>query len=355
MKIVYEPKLLYKLFTKLKISEKLSYSMGEKVIIDPTKIECLKSTKRSSIYKLLLRKKSGYYPIIFKVYSSTTQKNEVEINIYKKLHPLLKEFLPQIYLIERNPNEDWVFMEFVNQIRGQLKFTPKHLDYIIPTVAKLHARTFEDKFKKYNDAWSSWLPTYDSASARKEREKYIEKTVVFLDEAVSDDRTKDLIKPYYKSLIKLYSKGPDFFPEILESGSSLTHGDLHMQNICSKDVTKDDPWNIQFIDWESARYAPTWFDMVVLVEILLGFRADWQKYAEEIRNHCIVTYVNEMKKHGIKFKTDPRDLYKMAYLQRTLEKGLHTQLRRIFDNRGGELLGYHLEKVAIWGRELGID
>jgi hypothetical protein len=45
----------------------------------------------------------------------------------------------------------------------------------------------------------------------------------------------------------------------------------------------------------------------------------------------------------------------MAYLQRTLEKGLHTQLRRIFDNRGGELLGYHLEKVAIWGRELGID
>jgi hypothetical protein len=30
------------------------------------------------------------------------------------------------------------------------------------------------------------------------------------------------------------------------------------------------------------------------------------------------------------------------------------QLRRIADNREGELLSYHLEKISTWGRELGI-
>lgn len=61
-----------------------------------------------------------------------------------------------------------------------------------------------------------------------------------------------------------------------------------------------------------------------------------------------------MKKHGISFKENPTHLYKMAYLQRTLEKGLQTQLRRIYENRGGELLPYHLHKLETWGKDLGI-
>ncbi|MGG2091651.1 phosphotransferase [Bacillus sp. S13(2024)] len=338
----------------MKVAEKLSYSMDKRVVIDPDKMECLKSTRRSSIYKLSLQTKVGYYPIILKIYNSADYKNEVEINIYDRAYPILKEFLPEIYLIEQNGNETWIFMEFVRQVRGQITFSPKHFDYIIPTVAKLHAHTFEDKVKKHKDVWESWLPIYESSRMRSDRAKYIRKTIDFLDDAMKDDRLREVIKPHYKSLIKLCNKGPDFFPELFENGSSITHGDLHMQNICSNNMTLNAPWNIQFIDWESTKYAPVWFDMVVLVEILLGFRKDWQSNAEEIRTHCVEFYAKEMKKYGITFKNAPIDLYKMAYLQRTLEKGLHTQLRRIFDNRGGELLPYHLEKISTWGKELGL-
>nr|WP_020062095.1 aminoglycoside phosphotransferase family protein [Bacillus sp. 123MFChir2] len=354
MKILYEAKGLSGYFDKLKIAEKLSYSMNKRVVINSDKIECLKSTRRSSIYKLFIQTKTDSYPIILKIYNSADYKNEIEINIYDRVYPMLKEFLPEIYHIEQNGNETWIFMEFVRQIRGQITFLPKHFDYIIPTLAKLHAHTFEDNYKKHKYAWKTWLPIYESSRMRNDRTKQIEKTIDFLDDGMKDDRLKAMIKPHYKSLVKLYNKGPDFFPELFENGSSITHGDLHLQNICSNNVTLHAPWHIQFIDWESTKYAPIWFDMVVLVEILLGFRKDWQSSAEEIRTHCVEVYAREMQKKGINFKTNPMDLYKMAYLQRTLEKGLHTQLRRIFDNRGGELLPYHLEKISTWGSELGL-
>ncbi|MEI4801956.1 phosphotransferase [Bacillus sp. FJAT-51639] len=354
MNTLYEVKTLSRHFEKLKIAEKLSYSMDKRVAIDPDKIECLKSTRRSSIYKIFIQSKAEYYPIVLKIYNSADYKNEIEINMYDRAYPILKEFLPEIYHIEQTGNETWIFMEFVRQIRGQITFSPKHFDYIIPAVAKLHAHTFEDNIKKHKDVWKYWLPIYESSRMRSDRTRNIEKTIDFLDDGMKDDQLRGIIKPYYKSLVKLYNRGPDFFPELFKNGSSITHGDLHLQNICSNNVTLHAPWNIQFIDWESTKYAPVWFDMVVLVEILLGFRKDWQNNAEEIRTHCVEVYAKEMQKNGINFKTKPIDLYKMAYLQRTLEKGLHTQLRRIFDNRGGELLPYHLEKISTWGSELGL-
>ncbi|KZD29446.1 phosphotransferase [Bacillus cereus] len=355
MKSLYEVTELAYYLKKFRISDKISYSMGQRVSIDSTNIECLKSTARTSIYKLFLRKKMKNYPIILKVYNSTSYRNEVEIQVYKRAYPILKEFLPQIYYIEKKGTETWVFMEFVQQVRGQITFSPKHLEHIIPTVAKLHAYTFEDNLKKYKNTWNEWLPIYESSKMRSGRSKYIGRTITFLDDAVKDDRLRETIKPYHQSLIKLLQKGPDFFSELFENGSSITHGDLHMQNICSNNVALDAPWNIQFIDWESIKYGPVWFDMVVLVEILLGFRKDWQSNAEEIRTHCVNLYTKQMQKYGIEFKTAPIDLYKMAYLQRTLEKGLHTQLRRIFNNRSDcELLTYHLEKVSIWGEEFGL-
>lgn len=351
---MYTPQELNSMLHKHRIEDKLSTSLGEKVTIQSSSIQNLKSTKRSSIYQLQLQKHTGTFPIIFKIYHSTKYKNEVEINVYSHAYPFLKEFLPEIYLIEKHGSDTWVFMEFVRQIRGQLTFTPKHFDYIIPTLAKLHAHTYEENFKKEKNTFQNWFPIYNSVKMKNDREKFISNTMTFLDNAKKDKQLKDIIKPHYKSLKNLYSNGPDFFPELLASGSSITHGDLHMQNICSKDVSKNEPWAIQFIDWESAKYSPTWFDMIVLVEILLGFRKDWQSSAEEIRTHAVDLYTNDMKKYGIEFKTKPIHLYKMAYLQRTLEKGLHTQLRRIFDNRGGELLPYHLEKISTWGSELGI-
>lgn len=50
------------------------------------------------------------YPIILKVYNSTSYRNEVEIQVYEKAYPILKEFLPQIYYIEKKelkPGYSW--------------------------------------------------------------------------------------------------------------------------------------------------------------------------------------------------------------------------------------------------------
>lgn len=352
--MLYEIGELEYYFEKFEIVKKLSRSIGEEVVIDFPKTVCLKTTRRMSVYKVFLKKKASEYSIILKIYDAANTRSDIEINIYNSAYPVLQEFLPDIYLIERNGDETWVFMEFVQQVRGQITFTPVHFDYIIPTLAKLHERTYESNIMKYKGAWGPWLPVYESSKMQKERIKYIGRTVEFLDAAMEEEHLKGVVKPYYKSLIKLYDKGPDFFPELLTNGSAVTHGDLHLQNICSNNINTGASWNIQFIDWESAKYAPVWFDMVVLVEILLAFRKDWQSRGEEIRTHCARLYAKEMEKHGIRFKTDPVVLLKMAYVQRTLEKGLHTQLRRIFDYRGGELLPYHLEKVTTWGKELGL-
>ncbi|KAB2460518.1 phosphotransferase [Bacillus sp. CH126_4D] len=351
---MYEPNILLSLFQKLEIEKKLSNALRDKITIEESKITCLKASNKMSVYQINIQTKMKYFPIILKIYNGTHRKNEVEIKMYENPSRKLKEFLPRIYHIERTNDETWIFMEFVQQIRGQVTFTPDHFNSIIPTLAKLHANTFEKKLRKNENTWSEWLPVYGSDKMRKDREKYINRTIVFLNAAMDDEDLEDIIKPYYKSLMKIYEKGPDFFPKLLESGSAITHGDLHMQNICSNNVSSGSQWNIQFIDWEAAKYAPVWLDMVVLVEVLIGFRKDWQGNADEIRLNCVNVYTKEMKKYGIHFKENPMDLYKMAYLQRTLEKGLHTQLRRIFDNRGGELLAYHLEKIATWGKELGL-
>lgn len=351
---MYQPKELYSTFQLLKIEEKLSASIGEKITIDSTDLKCLKSTTRSSIYKLVVSTKHDSFPLIFKTYSKNNYKNDIEINMYTKGYSKLKSFFPIIYLVEEYKEETWIFMEFVQQVRGQLVFTPKHFQSIIPSVAKLHANTFDSHFNEQAMEWSSWLPIYDSFTMRKERSKAIANTMNFLQESSKNRELKSILSPHKSSLYKIYEKGPDFFPELLESGSALTHGDLHMQNICSHETVKNGPWPIQFIDWESAKYAPSWLDLIVLVELLIAFRKDWQKDGNSIRTECIKAYLQEMKKHGISFKENPTHLYKMAYLQRTLEKGLQTQLRRIYENRGGELLPYHLHKLKTWGKDLGI-
>ncbi len=53
---MYEKDLLYGVFQKLRIDEKLSYSFGERAAVNPDDITCLKSTDRSAIYKLFVKK-----------------------------------------------------------------------------------------------------------------------------------------------------------------------------------------------------------------------------------------------------------------------------------------------------------
>ena len=140
----------------------------------------------------------------------------------------------------------------------------------------------------------------------------------------------------------------------MKNGQSLIHGDLHVHNISGQNVGGDEDWGIRFVDWESAKYAPGWFDLVVLVEILIDFRKDWHKDADAIRNKSVHLYSEEMKKHGITFQTDPLVLFKMAYLQRTLEKRLLNHLRRVLRGEKSILLTRYLEKIMIWGKELSL-
>ena len=117
---------------------------------------------------------------------------------------------------------------------------------------------------------------------------------------------------------------------------------------------EDTDWDIRLIDLESVKYAPCWYDLVILVEILIDFRSDWQKNEEEIRTRCVHLYTEEMKKYGIYFKENPLNLFKMAYLQRTLEKKLAKHLERALRGQKSALLKRYLEKVVIWGEELGL-
>ena len=239
-------------------------------------------------------------PIVLKIYKPPLKENHiVEMNMYQKANKALHEFMPQVYWIEPNVNagEIWMFIEYVKPLRGQIKLVPKHFDNIIPTVAKFHAATFENRISQHGDIFDSWLPSYDSKSMALERSKHIEKTKEYLDLAMKDPSLRGLVEPSYPVIQKILQKGPIFFPEMMESGQSLIHGDLHIHNIsCQNASERSRTGEIRFVDWESAKYAPGWFDLVVLVEILIDFRKDWHKDAEGIRKHCVHLYSEEMKK-----------------------------------------------------------
>lgn len=337
---------------------KFEDNLGKHVELMETHIKCLKdSREKTSIWQLMITNHIETIPIVLKIYKPPLSDNHmIEINMYLRGINVLQEFMPRVYWIERNVNkgEIWMFIEYVEPLRGQIKLAPKHYDSIIPTVAKFHAQTFEKRLIEHSDIFDSWLPTYHLNSMGLERQKHIEKTKEYLDLAMQDSNLKELVSPSYHIVQQILKKGPIFFPEILENGQSLIHGDLHIHNISCHQVSNNTDWQIRLVDWESAKYAPVWFDIVVLVEILIDFRTDWHQDSDEIRKHCVNLYVEEMNKYGITFQTDPLQLLKMTYLQRTLEKRLLNHLRRVFRGEKSVLLSRYLEKINIWGKELGL-
>ena len=349
---------IIRLWRRLGWNDKFEMLLGKDVELVEKQIECLKdSRKKTSIWRLMITDGMKMVPIVLKIYKPPLKENHiVEINMYQKASNALQEFMPQVYWIEPNVNkgEIWMFIEYVKPLRGQIKLSPKHFDNIIPTVAKFHAATFENRIEQYGDIFDSWLPIYDSKSMALERSKHIEKTKEYLDLAMRDPGLRGLVEPSYPVIQQILQKGPIFFPEMMESGQSLIHGDLHIHNISCQNPSENLNWGIQFVDWESAKYAPGWFDLVVLVEILIGFRKDWQNEAEDIRKRCVHLYSEEMKKYAITFQTDPLQLLKMTYLQRTLEKRLLNHLRRVLRGEKSILLERYLEKTMLWGKELGL-
>ena len=338
--------------------EKFEDVLGKNVELVDDQIVCLKNSReRTSIWKLIITNGVESLPLVLKIYKPPLKENHiVEINMYLKANKVLHEFMPKVYWVESkvNSEEIWMFIEYVEPLRGQITLTPKHYDKIIPTLAKFHAQTFQDRFFQNDDLFDSWLPHYHSKLMTSERNKHISKTFECLDKAMKDPNLREIVSPSYTIIQQILKKGPIFFPEITKNGQSLVHGDLHIHNISCHNARKDEDWQIRLVDWESAKYAPVWFDLVVLVEILIDFRKDWHKDADEIREHCVHLYCEEMKKHGITFQTDPLKLFKMTYLQRTLEKRLLNHLRRVLRGEKSILLKRYLEKINVWGKELGL-
>jgi hypothetical protein len=349
---------ILKLWNQFGWKKKFEFFSNHEVSLSEDKIECLKNSReKTSIWKLILTDGINSLPVVLKIFKPPfNEKHSAEINMYRSGYTAMAEFMPKMYWIEErvNDGEIWLFTEFIQPLRGQIKLSPKHLDLIIPTVAKFHARTFGDRITRHHDAFDYWLPRYDSAQANKERSKHIEKTKEYLDLAMKDPGLREIVEPGYNAIQTILQKGPIFFPEIMEAGQCLIHGDLHLLNLCCQNGRDEENWNIQMIDWESAKYAPCLFDMVVLVELLIDFRTDWHKKEDEIRSHCMLLYTQEMQKEGITFQTDTLKLLKMTYLQRTLEKRLLNHLRRVLNGEQSVLLKRYIKKINSWGKELGL-
>ena len=344
----------------LDLGTKFNAYLGKTVTLDKKNITCIKNTREiTSLWKLTVidQDRMEPFPICLKRYKSLEKENQqVEINIYKNANPLLSNFMPQVYSIESQVNgkEIWLLTEYLQLLKERIKITPAYFDYTIPMVAKLHALTFESRFELHQDVFHPWLPRYLSRYMADERMHHIESTKVILDEAMRHSRLREIIEPVNKPLQKMLQKGPIFFPELIEAGQSVIHGDLNIHNLGYRLTEKNKDAPVRFMDWESAKYAPCWFDIVVLVEIYIDFRHDWHKHAETIREHSVSLYVKEMQKYGVAFRTKPLHLFKMAYLQRALEKRLLNHLRRELRGERSELLPRYVNKIATWGKERGL-
>jgi thiamine kinase-like enzyme len=352
-------KEIRKKWVQLQLSQRLKKFFGDHVLLSDNRIECIKNSRKSSVWKLEVSNQVYSNPIILKVIpSSQLIRNPVEIQMYGNAYHYLSYFMPKIYLLQSNVerNETWILMEHVQQIEGQCIITPQIFDKIIPTLANLHSHTYENNFCNHLNQFYPWLPLYNSKKRTKERTNFMNRTARYLESARKQPHLKEIIEAFYPKIQIILRKGPNFFSTLIDAGQSIIHGDLHMQNICCNNINGNKDWRIQFIDWEGAEFASTWFDMALLVEILIDYRIDWHKNADDIRRHCIDLYVREMKKHGITFKTDPLQLYKMAYLQRTLEKWLRSQLRYAISEAKKDstrvFIQNVLEKITVWGKEL---
>lgn len=243
-------------------------------------------------------------------------------------------------------------MEHGRPIKGQLTFTPNHFLQIIPSLAELHSRTYNDRYKANKSLFSGWLPHYLSDPLKQERMQTNEATKELLEQAMRIDRLKEIIHPSYAKIKKMLDRGPLVFQELVEAGQCVVHSDLQTANMFCDNIRKKS-WEIRFIDWEGAKYAPCWFDMINMVGIFFAYRKDWRPHENTIVRRCVELYANEMKKRGIVFQSDPYKLYKMAYLQRIIEKSLYLQLNwEIYGIKKAVLLPVFLNKINQYGDEL---
>lgn len=352
-----DKRLIRKTWSKRKLYESFQFLSAKKATLNHRKMECLKDSYKSSIWKLVVHADSNSLPVILKIskqLKKERQESIVEKKIYRKATQVLQPFMPKVYLTKKNVSGRglWVFMEYIEPLEGRVQYNPDHFDKIIPTLAKLHAITIDKRFLEQEHIFADWLPRHDSKEARKERMRLNELTRYYLDEAMKKKDLHTVIKPYYSLLQAVLKKGPEYFPEVRKAGCSIIHGDLHTANIVCRNVHQNE-WDIKFIDWEGAKYAPCWYDLVNLIGVFLAYRKEWKDQEEEITHRCVHLYAEEMRKNGVVFHLDPVKLYEMAYLKKVLEKSLYLQLNwAVTGKKEAKLLTGYLEKIRVLGKKL---
>lgn len=356
--LIEQPPLneISKKWRERQLSDKFADHFGHPVTLVDDRMECLKDTVKSTIWKLEILVNGIAHPVILKIFKAPVAGQDlIELNMYRKANDLLSDLMPAIYATEQsNDHDTWVFMEYVPQLKGQIIFTPDYFDKIIPSLAKLHSRTYNDRFYDRWETFAGWLPLYQSDEKVKERQTTQRQTLEYLDKAMERPDLKIRVESSYKRLQIVLNKGPEYFRELVQAGKSIIHNDLQTPNIGCGNVGEAD-WNIKFIDWEGARFAPCWFDMFNLIGVFFAYRKDWRNDEEAVIRRCAHLYAEEMGKYGIAFQEDPVRLYKMAYLQRILERSLFLQLQwAVEGQKPAYLLEGYLEKIEDWGKELGL-
>ncbi len=346
-------KTIYKRWEDYGFDKSFRKWFGGDAAVDKHKMRCLKNSLgpphfKSGVWKLKVTVRKRTFPVILKVMKKGRPGNEIEFNLYRKAEKTLRDVIPQVYSVRTDGDYAWALTEHVRPISEQIEFHPKYFLKIVPALAKLHARTF-NKWQK--DLYGDWLPFYHSDTMVKERKRMMKETLRYLDEGMKQADLKAVLEPHYHRLQKIYKKGPIFFPEVIKAGLCITHNDLQMRNMGCNDVKKCE-WNIKFLDWESAKFYPCWYDMVSLIGVFFGYRQDFKKDEERILRQCVRIYAREMRKNGVKFRKDPMKLYKMAYLQRVLEYDLYYHITKGLHRKEITLLPIFLDKIKRWGEEL---
>ncbi|WP_020617538.1 phosphotransferase [Paenibacillus daejeonensis] len=331
---------------------------GEAAVLQDKDMTCLKDSYKSSIWKLTLQTGGKKKAVILKVHKplrKSRPESTVEKNIYRRARKVLQPFMPHIYMSKRNVHDRgdlWTFMEYVEPVKGQIVYTPDHFARIIPSLARMHAATYGKRLVAYKAMFGDWMPRYDSKAMQEQREQTRRDTLHYLGEAMKRPALKIIVSPYERVLRRLLEKGPEYCPEVTKSGLCVVHGDLHTANMASHRVKEED-WQVRLIDWEGAKIAPCWYDIVNLIGVFLAYRREWKNEEDQITRAAVDLYAREMQKHGVVFEEAPLVLYRKAYLQRVLERGLYLQLNwAVTGKKEAKLLRVYLEKIWVLSKLL---
>ncbi|MFS0723262.1 aminoglycoside phosphotransferase family protein [Paenibacillus sp. 1P07SE] len=350
--------MIRKYWDRLEAGDVWKERHGKSAVLSDNKMTCIKDSYKSSIWKLTLISENKPVVLILKVHKPLRRKrpeSTVEKNIYRRARKVMQPFMPYIYASKRNVlhhGDLWTVMEYVQPVEGQLVYTPKHFASILPMLARMHAATYGNRLAPHVAKFGDWMPRYDSAAMREQREQTRRDTLHYLREAMKKPNVKQIVAPYERMLRHLLEKGPDYCPEVTRRGLSVIHGDLHTANMASNHIGKAD-WQLKLIDWEGAKIAPCWYDVVYLIGVFLAYRREWKNEEEQITKSAVQLYAQEMEKHGVVFHRPPLVLYRMAYLQRVLERGIYLQLSwAVTGKKDAKLLAVYLEKIRVLSKLL---